>query len=329
LTFGSLFAGIGGLDLGLDRAGMICKWQIEIDLYCQGILAKHWPGVKRYGDVRTIRGSDIEPVDLICGGFPCQPHSTAGRRKGNGDERDLWPEYRRIIREIKPKWILAENVRGILSSNAGNFFGGILRDLAILGYDAEWFVLSACALGASHPRERVFIVAYSNGFRLRQEADKKPRPIIKAWDEEFLLKKERHTWLNPRNCRLDCRAGSAGSVFTPESAMDRMADGLPGQLDRLRCLGNAVVPQVAEYIGLAIIAADQKVGDLHGQTWTTTNPDEAQTPAWQSRSSEVAQGRAQAPTHRPCLSVLDAGGGEARLEIPRAEARNLGVIHRD
>jgi len=160
MKFGSLFSGIGGFDLGLERAGMQCAWQVEIDPYCNRVLAKHWPGVKRFGDIRQIEWSTVDPVDLLCGGFPCQPHSLAGKRAGSRDERDLWPEFARAIRELKPRWVVVENVRGLLSSEAGRFFGGILRDLAGLGYDAEWQVLSAAAFGAPHIRERVWIVAY-------------------------------------------------------------------------------------------------------------------------------------------------------------------------
>src|SRR5262252_2632961 len=192
LTVGSLFSGIGGFDLGFERAGFDIRWQVEIDPFCQRVLAKNWPNVRRYGDVRHVMGhaescgrrargtwrsphsgsgvSDcscwdrravfIEPVDVLCGGFPCQPHSLAGRRAAAADDRDLWPEFMRLIRELRPRWVVAENVPGLLSSEAGRFFGGILRDLAESGYDAEWDCLPACAFGAPHRRDRVWLVAY-------------------------------------------------------------------------------------------------------------------------------------------------------------------------
>jgi DNA (cytosine-5)-methyltransferase 1 len=137
LTFGSLFAGIGGFDLGLERAGLVCQWQVEIDPFCRKVLEKHWPQVKRYDDVRTVGAGTLEAVDLVCGGFPCQPHSLAGRRQGSADERDLWPEFARVIRELGPRWVLAENVPGLLSIDAGRVFGNILQDLAACGYDTE------------------------------------------------------------------------------------------------------------------------------------------------------------------------------------------------
>lgn len=161
-TFGSLFSGIGGIDLGLERAGMQCAWQVEINDYAQKVLAKHWPHVTRFRDVRECDKHNLTPVDLIAGGFPCQPHSLAGERKASQDERNLWPDFYRIICDLRPRWVLAENVPGLLSSEDGWFFGGILRDLAAARYDAEWGVLSAAQFGAPHLRERVFIVAYTS-----------------------------------------------------------------------------------------------------------------------------------------------------------------------
>ena len=111
---GSLFAGIGGFDLGLERAGFEIAWQVEIDGYCQRVLAKHWPNVQRYGDIKTIDWGTIEPVDLVCGGFPCQPFSLAGQRRGTADDRYLWPEVVRCLGTLRPTWFLGENVPGII-----------------------------------------------------------------------------------------------------------------------------------------------------------------------------------------------------------------------
>lgn len=160
-TFGSLFSGIGGIDLGLERAGMQCTWQVEIKDYATKVLEKHWPDVTRFRDVRECNRHNLAPVDIIAGGFPCQPHSVAGERNASKDERDLWPEFYRIICDLRPRWVLAENVPGLLSSENGRFFGGILRDLAQARYDVEWGVLSAAQFGAPHLRERVFIVAHT------------------------------------------------------------------------------------------------------------------------------------------------------------------------
>ena len=158
MTFGSLFTGIGGLDLGLERAGMECRWQCEIEAFPRLVLAKHWPNIPCYEDVRKI-GADIEPVDLICGGYPCQPFSQAGKRGGAEDPRHLWPEFARIIRLLRPRYVLLENVPGHLSLG----FGDVLGDLAGLGFDAEWTCVRAADVGASHLRKRVFVVANARG----------------------------------------------------------------------------------------------------------------------------------------------------------------------
>ncbi len=243
LTVGSLFSGIGGLELGLEWAGMQTAWQVELDDYAQRILHRHWPNVPKHRDIRACGRHNLAPVDLICGGFPCQPHSLAGRRGGSHDERDLWPEYRRILRELRPRWVVAENVPGLLSTDAGRFFGAILADLATLGYDAEWSVLSACALGAPHTRERLFLVAHAHrlgSFRWRigesgagrnQTSDCCDRPLQGAF------------W----TCDPD--------------PLCRVVDGISRRLDkghRLKVLGNAVVPQVAEVIGRWIMASEWK-----------------------------------------------------------------------
>lgn len=222
MTFGSLFAGVGGIDLGLERAGMKCLWQVEIDAFCQGVLSRHWPNVRRYPDIRSLETSALERPDIIAGGFPCQPVSLAGKRKGRDDDRWLWPEFARVIRDLRPRFVLVENSPGLLGAG----FGEVLGDLASLGYDAEWSVLSACRVGAPHPRERLFIVAYPQG----------------EWREQ---------------CgRVQLQAGGpeAGNLhhWQREPCPDRVADGVSRRMDRRRALGNAVVPQVAEWIGRAI-----------------------------------------------------------------------------
>lgn len=175
LTVGSLCTGIGGIDLGLERSGMRVRWQVEIDPYCQERLRQLWPHVLLYGDLRSVTGYEIEPVDVLCGGYPCQPFSQAGKRAGEDDPRHLWPEFARILRVLRergcpPGYVLLENVAGHLSLG----FGSVLRDLAGLGYDAEWTCVRASDRrrvvlpdgriltlgGASHLRKRVFIIGY-------------------------------------------------------------------------------------------------------------------------------------------------------------------------
>ena len=158
-TFGSLFAGIGGFDLGLERAGMSCQWQVEIEDYPTKILEKHWPEVHRERDIKECSGENLEPVDLICGGFPCQDISVAGKGAGLAGERSgLWYEMHRIIGDIKPRWVVVENVAALLHRG----MDVVLRDLSAIGYDCEWHIISASAVGAPHRRERVWIIANSH-----------------------------------------------------------------------------------------------------------------------------------------------------------------------
>jgi DNA (cytosine-5)-methyltransferase 1 len=239
MTFGSLFSGIGGLDLGLERAGMECRWQVEIDEFCQEVLQRRFPTVPRFGDIRGLSGNELQPVDLICGGFPCQPHSTSGQKRGSADERDLWGEFARIICEVRPRWVLAENVRGLLSTESGRFFGRVLRDLARSGYDAEWQVLPAAAFGAPHIRERVFILAHTASDGRKQGGR------AASWSGTLA------------SIGGSGRGGFIGQEhWAIEPSLDRVVNGVPRRVDRLRGLGNAVVPQVAEFIGRAILSSE-------------------------------------------------------------------------
>jgi len=160
LTFGELFAGIGGFSVGFERAGMRCLWKAEIDARCQDVLRTHWPDVPNLGDVKHV-GRDTEPVDIICGGFPCQDVSIAGNRKGLAGERSgLWFEFHRILGELKPEWVVIENVTGLLSSNKGRDFATILHGLEELRYVVCWRVLDAQYFGVAQRRRRVFIVGH-------------------------------------------------------------------------------------------------------------------------------------------------------------------------
>ncbi len=240
LTFGSLFAGIGGLDLALERAGMTCKWQVENNEFCQKVLTKHWPNVPKYGDIREC-GDNLEPVNLICGGFPCQDVSVAGKRAGiTGSRSGLWSEFDRIIRVLRPRFVLVENVPGLLGAHGG--LGDVLGDLAALGYDAEWDCIPAAAVGAPHLRYRVWIV----GTQQR-------RPLADTGGEGLAIRsrseKRRGT------IRGEGDAAAAGSWWAVEPDVGRVAHGIPARVDRLRALGNAVVPQVAEMIGRQLLRA--------------------------------------------------------------------------
>lgn len=162
-TVGSLFTGIGGFDLGFERAGFTVRWQVEIDAFCRDRLAQHWPHVERFSDVQICGTHNLAPVDVICGGFPCQDISPAGTRLGvvAGPRSRLWLEYLRIIRELRPTFAGVENSAALLHPGRG--MGVVLGQLASIGYDAEWDCLPAAAFGADHLRDRVYIVAYPHG----------------------------------------------------------------------------------------------------------------------------------------------------------------------
>lgn len=160
LKFGSLFSGIGGFDLALNRAGMECAWQVEKDIYCQNILNKHWKTVVKYNDIKDVGKHNLEQVDLICGGFPCVDVSIGGKRAGlEGKQSGLWFEFERIIDELRPKWIIVENVPGLLSSRQGNDFETIIKALDKLGYCVSWRIFDSKNFGVAQRRRRVFIVA--------------------------------------------------------------------------------------------------------------------------------------------------------------------------
>jgi DNA (cytosine-5)-methyltransferase 1 len=222
---GSLFSGIGGLDLGLERAGFQIAWNSEIDPYCCRVLNKWWPDVPNLGDVTTIDWSDVEPVDLICGGYPCPAFSQAAR--GRNVAPDLWPHMRDAITVLRPRLVLLENV----AAHLGRGFSRVLADLDALGFDAEWTTLTACTFGAAHTRRRLFALAYA-------DRDWQPALTVDAEVEGLRLP-----------------SGDRGRWGIPTADDARADDGIPDRLDRVRALGNAVVPQVAEHIGRWLMEA--------------------------------------------------------------------------
>lgn len=242
----SLFSGIDGLGLGLERAGMTTVGQVELDPWCRSVLEGHWPNIPRHDDVRTAPAwwaSEERPrVHVVSGGPPCQPFSSAGRRRGVADPRYGWPWMADVIRAVRPRYVVMENVADLVRDRTA--WGWILADLAALGFDAEWGVLSACALGAPHSRERVFLVAYT------------PRNDVA--DQSEGPEAQGGLRLQPRGSRWRPYARSRRWVSEPP--LDRVANGIPRRLvvDELHALGNAVVPDVAEHIGRLIVAAEKQ-----------------------------------------------------------------------
>jgi DNA (cytosine-5)-methyltransferase 1 len=246
----SLFAGIGGLELGLERAGMTTVGQVELDPYCQRVLARHWPEVPRHDDVRTAPawwlGESRPRVDVVCGGFPCQPFSEAGSRLGIADERWGWPWFADVVRAVRPGYVVVENVAALLRHT--DAFGAVLGDLAALGFDAQWSVLSACSVGAPHTRERLFLVAHPH--------DERPQAVGRQGVRDDDALAPRRVGAEHVHATAESDRGSGGAHWESEPRVGRLADGLSPELDRRRlfALGNAVVPAVSEHIGRLIVA---------------------------------------------------------------------------
>lgn len=271
MRYGSLFSGIGGIDLGLDRAGMSCSWQVEVDPICTTILERHWPDVERFGDIKQLDTGWLSEVDLICGGFPCQPVSEAaygvysnGQHRGtlgHHDERWLWPEFARIVCDLRPRYVLVENVVGLRSKG----LAAVCGQLSEYGYDCEWTSVPAHAVGAPHNRWRVYVVAYPHGTvaTLRgQRAGISPDgdggpvdgagssshaerqiPVLEAGEDPGDAGVTPRIFVRPPTL----------SSWPHRSAPVGVVDGVSGGLDRLKTLGNSVVPQVAEWIGRLIL----------------------------------------------------------------------------
>lgn len=255
---GSLFSGIGLLDLGLERAGLGSPaWQVELDPWCRKVLARHWPSAERFDDVRAFAPPSTD-VRVVCGGFPCQPHSVAGKRLGAADERHLWPDYARIIREARPAVVIVENVPGLRTTE----LRGVLADLAELGFDAEWTTFSAGSLGAPHRRNRIWIAATHPdrvGVRLEpgwlaraigaaQEAQSRHDREVMDSDTDGIGRVEHAISVaTQRGWTRHC-----GWQLDPSPRVD---DGSTRGLDigrRKKALGNGVVVACAELVGRAV-----------------------------------------------------------------------------
>lgn len=242
LTFGSLFAGIGGIDLGFERCGMRCKWQVEINDYATKVLEKHWPEVHRERDIRQCGANNLERVDIIAGGFPCQDISYAGLGAGlDGERSGLFFEAVRLVRELRPRAVVLENVAALLTRGLDR----VLGTLAEIGYDAQWHCIPAAYVGAPHIRERIFVFAYSDGERF--SGYRKTQVCKSGKGKAFSRWKKRD---DRENLLSVCRRVGRGIKVCKH---DRISNGISYRVDRLRGLGNAVVPQVAELVGRMVI----------------------------------------------------------------------------
>lgn len=263
-----LFSGIGGFSVGLERAGMRTVAFCEIDPFCRRVLAKHWPSTPIFDDVRSLTGREVGPVEVICGGFPCQDISAAGSRVGSDGERSgLWSEYARLIGELRPRYVIVENVDDLAIRGLGR----VLADLASLGYDAEWYCIPAAAVGADHWRDRIWIIAYPNGSGLvpTDERGRKQRPEEMGEDASDSDGARPQGRMQAGTLGADARAvgpwlglALCSEIAFPEldgagaPVLGRGEDGIPNRVDRMHALGNAVVPQIPEAIGRAIMHAE-------------------------------------------------------------------------
>jgi DNA (cytosine-5)-methyltransferase 1 len=310
MTVGSLFAGIGGFDLGFERAGFDITWQVEIDPWARAVLAKHWPHVHRHDDIRTAGAHNLETVDVLCGGFPCQDISLAGKGAGLGEgtRSGLWSEYARLIRELRPRYGVVENVSALLARGLGRVVG----DLAACGYDAEWDCIPAAAVGAPHRRDRLWLVAYPSGVQQRGGREhagaynaryprarlvsgptarpavladalhdgREERPVPEGQGRQAVSDATRRgrpgadvadakgtRFPQSRHART-VAAGTSGIFagatidrdgwWAVEPNVGRVASGVPARVDRLRGLGNAIVPQIAEWLAHRINDAEAR-----------------------------------------------------------------------
>lgn len=286
MNHASLFSGIGGFDLAAEWCGWENVLQCDNDEFCQKVLMHHFPEATLYGDIRTIKGKDWKgKIDILTGGFPCQPFSLAGRRRGEDDNRFLWPEMCRVIREIEPTFVVAENVSGLLSIKNGMVLEQVYADLEAAGYEtAPPLQIPACAIGACHRRDRIWIVAYSksnNHLRISRELQKKNEQVRKSGQGQGDAKPDgsnsRETHSYNREKRIERRMYQAipqfrgiqriedGGIYADiEGRPDlstpvlcRSYHGIPNGMDRVASCGNAIVPQIAYMIFQSIILSQQ------------------------------------------------------------------------
>lgn len=266
MNHGSLFSGIGGFDLAAEWIGWENVFQVEIDSFCTKVLEKNFPNTKRYGDIKTFPASNYTGrIDVLTGGFPCQPFSHAGARRGTQDNRHLWPEMLRVIQTIKPTWIIAENVRGLLSIEQGMVFEQVCVDLENEDYEVQPILIPACAVNAPHKRERIWFIANRNSARLEKEGAEQQAARGRRYNQNVTNSKrqghEREEYQKGqstrRNSWLEQWGRNWDEVATELCSVD---DGLPIELgefkrskaghrnEQIKAYGNAIVPQVAYQI---------------------------------------------------------------------------------
>ena len=275
LTHGSLFSGIGGFDLASEWMGWENVFHCEYDPFCQKVLKHHFPNSKLYKDVRKFDATNyLGRVDILTGGFPCQPFSNAGLRKGTEDERHLWPEMLRIIREVSPRYVVGENVRGLLNWSGGLVFEEVCADLENEGYEVTPYLLPACGKNAPHRRDRIWFIANST----KRNDGRNTRSVSSKEEEERICERNEipKSTLSGEVFGSSKNSDENGQVrnwenFPTQPPICGRDDGIPRKLDTItfpkwrkesiKAYGNAIVPQVA----FEIFKAIQKMEDLKYQ----------------------------------------------------------------
>ena len=295
MIYGSLCSGIDGLGLGLEWAGMKGAWQVEKDEWRRNILRKRFPDARQLSSLEECGIHNLTPVDLICAGFPCQPFSLAGKRRGKDDDRYLWPEVRRIVEALGPPWFLGENVPGIIRISLDT----VLSDLEALGYATRTFVVPACAFGAPHIRQRVWIVAHTESYLWRASGDERSVAPDRSGTTnvaytqrdghegtEFSISRKRaaenrRRFADPGQEIFDVadpkivtvgaglceteptrqwgRRSSDQDWWATEPGVCRVAHGVPDRVHRLKALGDAVSPYVSLFLGRMILEAEKEM----------------------------------------------------------------------
>jgi DNA (cytosine-5)-methyltransferase 1 len=263
-----LFSGIGGFSLGLERAGMKTVAFCEIEEYPRAVLRKHWPDVVCFNDVRMLNRGVLDmlsiDVDVICGGFPCQDISFAGKGAGlEGERSGLWYEFHRLVDEVRPRYAIIENVSALRSRG----LDAVLGSLAAIGYDAEWHCIPASAVGAPHRRDRVWIVAYPTSIGCARLADRGSEREDRM-AHPYLARLE----VGEQGSSGEQPAAIGGGWWQSEPDVGRVAHGVPSRVDRLGALGNAVVPQIPEIIGRAILSYERSGAFIAPSCYTRTIP---------------------------------------------------------
>jgi DNA (cytosine-5)-methyltransferase 1 len=276
-----LFSGIGGFSLGLEATGGFeTKAFCDIEKYPRQVLQKHWPHVKQYEDIKELnyerlKADGIDSIDIITGGYPCQPFSIAGRQKGEQDPRHLWPEYFRLVKELRPTWVIGENVSGHIKLGLDT----VIEDLESEDYAVRPFSISASSIGANHQRERIWILAHSrrsqwpraeqrgenenetrkeNANQFERSSSTSEVDVANTDDERLQRQWQSRNQFTPRfNSSRESSEEGQRTVgqgwWESEPNMGRVAHGIPKRVDRLKSLGNSLVPQIPYYIGKTIL----------------------------------------------------------------------------